>query len=271
MPRRLYVTFSTNDKFCKLCETTVRSIHMFTNDKIIMYCVGFSKPKWFEKYDNLICRELPDVKDKRRFLMRYKPIIMLDVIKNDEFDEAMYIESDEILIKEPSKLFENCKRIKNIPLAAEHDHEPNHYCGLNKIINGKRRYKTTPFLHSCMILFTHNCKEFIENWLNLLLEIQKKSGNHRISDEVIFNISIWKNGFTDYVKRIGKYPVCAYPYPYSRENGYTETKIITEEHIENLINNENIYLTHGCKINKDAIKILDIAHNFLNKKSISNN
>ena len=32
--------------------------------------------------------------------------------------------------------------------------------------------------------------------------------------------------------RIGKYPVCAYPYPYSRENGYTETKIITEEHIE---------------------------------------
>lgn len=237
----VFVTFTTNDKFCKLCEITIKSVHLYSNNKIIMYCVGFDKPKWSDKYENLICKNIPNVKDKRRHIMRYKSIIILDAIRNLNVKNGIYIEADEFLIKNPEKLFKMCEKIEKYPLTTKHPQNPTHWKSLNKRIREGKK-PSMPFMHTCVVLFNNKCENFIQEWLDILIDIQENSGNHRISDEVILNITYWKNNVDIYIE----------------EHISPNYKLGFEEKF--FKNNKTKYFLHGCKNFKIAHELF---HNSL--------
>ena len=230
---KFFVSFTTNDNYCELAEIMIQSLSMFSDHKIILYCVDFDKPKYADNYSNLICKRIDW---KNQFNIFYlKPLIILDAITNMSVVNGVYIESDDIATKTIDNLFKECERISYYPLCPIHPRDPNNQRDIMNHLSVSK--KSMPYVHG-HIVFSHTTKLFIEEWYNACIELGNKARANW--DETILNVIFWKHGINDYIDYIYD--------PY-----YTHVKKLVSKEISF----DKVYMLHGSKNKDNSIKILE--------------
>ena len=230
-----FVSFTTNNNYCQLSEIMIKSLNVFSKHKIILYCVDFDKPNYYDKYDNLICKRI-DWKNK--FNIYYlKPLIILDAITNMGVEKGIYIESDDIATKNIDNLFKECERITHYPLCPIHPRDPNNQCHVMRRLRIKN--KTMPYVHA-HVVFTNKTKSFIEEWYATCIDFG--NGVRANWDETVLNTLFWKHNINDYIN---------YFYDPYYVNFFNKEWMEDEEKIN------KTYMFHGCKDLKKAQEILE--------------
>tara|TARA_Y100000591_G_C21770285_1_gene665199 strand:+ start:145 stop:888 length:744 start_codon:yes stop_codon:yes gene_type:complete len=241
---KAFVSFTTNNHYCKLTEIMIESVHLFSKYKIILYCINFDKPIYYNKYPNLICKTIEKSSDVNIYYM--KPKIICDAIINMNVTNGIYIEADDILNYNIDHLFNQCNNIKNYPLCPIHPRDPNN----QQVIMNKLdvKYKSMPYVHA-HIIFSYTCYEFINEWYKTCIDL----GNIGLNwDETILNVLLWKYNNQDYItKSYDPYFTCVYDFDSYKEKYPEYANLQFEE----------IMMFHGCKNYNEAKKILNILKN----------
>lgn len=225
----MFVSFTTNNNYCKLAEVMIKSIHEFSKEKIILYCVNFDKPDYADKYERLICKRIDY--DNSYSIYFLKPKIILDSIINMGVKKGIYIESDDIATKNVDHLFDECNRITTYPLSPIHPKDPNNQYHMMKALGISE--KSMPYIHAHLV-FTDTNIDFIKEWLEICMNI----GNSANYDETCLNLMFWKHKINDYIDYIYD-PYFKSVYDVNR-------------------NSEKIYFYHGCKNISEAEEIFNI-------------
>lgn len=219
-----FIAFCTNNNYEKIAENLVRSVHEFTNKKIIMYCIDFDEVSYKSKYERLICVRFDWNNAYNIFYI--KPKIILETLKNFDVNIVIYCDGDDIIHPSINTLFNSY--IDKYPIVAYHS------CNTKlkpskKIMDLIGVKNTYPFCQANTIIFSKNCLNFIEEWDKYCMEL----GNIGESwDETILNCLLWKYDASEQVIK------------YSLSIDFTKD---LKKLIDNRENNKYYVPWNGCK------------------------
>lgn len=225
--KEAFVLFATNNNYCSLAEVLIRSAYYFSQRYVILFCVDFDKPKYADKYPNLICSKIEWGGKHNIFYL--KPKIIYDAMEKYGIEKGIYVEADDILTPNIDRLFNECNKIEKYPLCPIHSNEPNNQQKVMKILNVKN--KSMHYVHG-HIVFSIKCKNFIKEWYDTCIKLGNIKANW---DETILNVLLWKYKVKTLI-----------PYIYDLHYSHFFKRKIKS----------NTYMYHGCKDIKKAIYIL---------------
>jgi hypothetical protein len=235
-----FVTFvNNNDLYIHLTDILIESVERFTDKQIEVFSINFD---YKSKSEHVIPRKV-SIEGKIDFaLICY---IKLFASLNSTFDSAIQLDGDMIVTPQSLKLFEESKRIKNMPLGSKHPHDPDNQQHLMSLLNVSK--KTQPYLHATY-LFNNSCKSFFEECLKTALDLYNKGVFPPNLDETIYNVMLWKYNSNDYLD-------CYDPYYDYFVNRSEKNKLY-----HGYKDNVNHYICHGCK---DVLLAREILNNII--------
>jgi hypothetical protein len=220
-----YITYiNENEQYINLLNILIKSVKLFTKYKLIVYLVNFKDKTKFKDEEQIYFKyynnNLPSI-------YFYKPFIIYDSLINGLVN-GFYIDSDCIITKNCDKIFNKIDLIQNIPLSPIHPDD----VVINEIyLNLFNCNKTQNYVHASCVLFTKNCKDFIQKWKENCFYIHSL-----FWDETALNCTLWS---------------------YNCEKHYLNIIDPWYEYFYNGGNMNDIFILHGCKDSNIQNKLLD--------------
>ena len=233
-----FVTFATESYFPVL-EVLIQSVHEFSTRPIVAFGINADIPFSNETYPRLIKKRI-DVDLNKINIFYQKPRIILE----SSIKYGIYVEADDIVTQWIDNLFQQCKKVKSLPLCPIHPTDPNnqqnimHYLGVHE--------KSMPYVHA-HIIFAQDCMPFIREWYNTCLECLAHPNNY---DETILNVLLWKHKAKEYLDPYDLYFTNIETYIKGKKSYYFDES--------NQYNALYFYMLHGCKDPIEAHSIFEL-------------
>jgi hypothetical protein len=249
--KRAFVTFATPNYF-PLLEVAVRSVGQFSKYPIVVYGIN-SDVQFSEDYDHVILRRI-DVEYSGGQIFYQKFNILIHALRDEGFDELIYVESDDIVNYNIDELFDRCERIDKFPLSPVHPDNVMNQGNLMTQLGVSQR--TQPYVHAHMIV-NRSCLPFLEECYNISKSLTVHAPNW---DESLLNVMLWKYGLTDYYTDIYD------PYFESYKTYIGEGDVLSVHGYEN--KKISFHMIHGCKDASYALTILEKITQFNKNKNL---
>lgn len=224
-----FVAFATSNYF-PCIKILLESVKAFSTRKIVVFGLNADVPFSTDEYPCLIKKRI-DVDLEQVSAYHWKPRVLLEC----GVKYAIYIDADLILNAGVDSLFELCREAKQFPICPIHPNDPNDQGNLMKALGVAK--KSMPYVHNDQIIFSEECRPFIEEWLFTGITYQHLAPRH---DEKVLNVLLWKHGATRYAESTDPY--------FESVNDYVAGKLP----------GKNCYMFHGCKNMSRARKVLDL-------------
>lgn len=237
-----FVTFVNNNiKYINLMKSTIKSVELFSNYPLILYCVDIPiEINTFKASDKCIIKNITCPEYLKNSIYYLKPYIILDSIKNG-LKNGYYIEADDLVTPNCNSIINYLSKIDKYPISPIHPID--NIISTNFMTNLNVFSKTQHYIHA-HVLFKDSNLKFIEEWLE-----NCKISTGECWDESVLNCMYWK---------------------YNLKNHYLE---IIDPEYNSIHSDNNIIKTaitlHGCKNPHEHNKILNKMI-YLHKKNLSN-
>lgn len=286
---RYFVSF-TDENMLDISEYLVKSLNVFSDDKIILYSVNCDIPF---NYPNLIKRRIDyNIKD----VIFLKPYIILESLK--EVENAIFIDADVIVNYNINDLWNFHKEINNFPLFTSGPWKTSIlYSKPNPNTTILSKYKQSlyplilPYVQTNLFVYNNSNenKKIFEEWNDMCLDESNYSlikEEYFIFDESLLNVLLKKHKcnvclpyklVNTYVKSDIEFINNYIPMEHTKSlNMYGEyyptNKEISESYSKIPLNKKEIVAFHGCKKIDKLKEIYDyvLEYNNINDKENNN-
>ena len=190
-----YVTFvNNNETYINLMKSTIKSVEVFSNYPIIVYCVDIPLDQnHFIASERCILRNvrMADINNQSIYYM--KPYIIIDAIHKG-LKSGYYIESDDLLTPCGDSIVPFTKNLDAYPISPIHPDDVIISEAFMKNIQVTQ--KTQHYIHA-HVLFKHTNLHFLQDWLANCLISQGENW-----DESVLNCMYWKNQLSQHYLEI---------------------------------------------------------------------
>lgn len=229
--KRVFVAFATSD-FFPLLEVAVKSVGEFSQYPIVVYGIN-SDVVFSTNYAHVLKRRI-DVKYNGKEIYYQKFNIIIHTLLKEDFDELVYVESDDIVNYNIDELFDRCRLITKYPICPIHPDDVKNQQGLMNTLGVTKR--TQHYVHAHMIV-NRNCLPFLQECYKIALSLKHHALNW---DESLLNVMFWKYGLKDYYTDVFDPYFGAYKIFLGKEDGTLEMHGYGGKKV-------SFHMIHGCK------------------------